>query len=295
MRITQQMMSDAVVSNIMTNQSRLSELERQLTSGKRLSRPSDDPAAVERTLTYRAGVEAGDQYLKNMDAAKTWLDATDASLNTVTTAFQRVRELAVEGGNSTLSQSQSAAIGAEVDQILQHTVDLGNSSIRGQRLFAGLKTDANPYTYNAGPPSSVTFTGDNGQMMREMDVGVTMQINTPGSAVFPQIFNALITLRDDLNAGNSSAVSNTDLTTLDSAMDNLMNVRSAIGAKSNRIETMQARQQEVQVRLTALQSKEEDTDFDQAISAFSLQQTLYQASLQAGAKAIQPSLMDYLR
>jgi flagellar hook-associated protein 3 FlgL len=295
MRVTNPMVSDTVLRNLQNNLAQLERLQNQLTSGKRINRPSDDPPAVETALNYHATIAAGEQYLRNMDSVTAWLQATDSTLGEANDLLQRARELAVEGGNDTLGTDQRIGIAAEVDQLLQQMVTLGNATLKGQRLFAGLRTDANPFTLNAGPPTTVTYGGDSGQMLREIDVDTTLAINTPGSAAFAPAFAALISLRDNLRAGNATAVRASDIPGIDAALDTVLNTRASVGAKVNRMEAAQDRQQQLQVQITKLLAKAEDTDYTEAISEFTLQDTVYKASLQAGAKAMQPSLMDYLR
>jgi flagellar hook-associated protein 3 FlgL len=230
-----------------------------------------------------------------MDSSAAWLQATDSTLGSATDLLQRARELAVQGANDTLDTNQKGDIAAEVDQLLQQMVQLGNATLKGQRLFAGLKTDANPFTLNAGPPTTVSYGGDSGQMQREIDVGTTLAINMPGNTAFAPAFSALVSLRDNLRAGNSAAVRATDLPGVDAALDTVLTTRATVGAKVNRLEAAQSRQQELQARITELLAKTEDTDYTAAISDFTQQQTVYQASLQTAAKTLQPSLMDYLR
>src|SRR5579875_3533483 len=150
MRVTNSMIGDATVAALQQNLESLSQLEKQLTTGKRINQPSDDPPAVEVALSYQTSIAAGQQYLRNISSATSWL--------------QRARELAVQGANDTLATSDQADMASEVDQLLQQMVQLGNSGLQGQRLFAGLKTDADPFTLNAGPPTTVVYSGDNGQM-----------------------------------------------------------------------------------------------------------------------------------
>jgi flagellar hook-associated protein 3 FlgL len=186
------------------------------------------------------------------------------------------------------------ALGVEVNQIIEQLVVLGNSSLRGQRLFAGELTDADPFTMVGNPPTAVNYTGDSGQLLREFDVNTTIAINVPGNTFLPAILTTLIARRDDLNSGNAGAVGN-DLGAIDSALDSLLSVRSQVGAKVNRLESARERQEDVQVRLTELLSKVEDTDYTVAVSEFSLQETVYKAGLAAGSRALQPSLLDYLK
>jgi flagellar hook-associated protein 3 FlgL len=289
------MLTDTVLQNLANNLRRLERLQGELTSGVRLSRPSDDPPAVRRALTFRAGISAGEQYLRNLDSSNAWLAATEVNLGAITDLLHRARELAVQGATDSLSNDERSAIAAEVHQILEQLVLVGNASLRGQRLFGGLITDADPFTLNQGPPTTVTYSGESGAMLREIDVGTTIQINVPGSSFLPAVFAALITLRDDLAAGNTLAISSNDIGTLDAALDDVLVVRSEVGARMNRVEATIDRQHQVQVRLQELLSKVQDTDFAAAITEFSAQETVYRAALESGSRALQPSLLDYLR
>jgi flagellar hook-associated protein 3 FlgL len=294
MRITSEMLTDTVLRNLAQTLRRLDRVQNELSSGKRIAHPSDDPRGIGSALTLRSALATGETYLKTIDSSLSWLRATDATLGSATDLMQRARELAVQGSSDTLSSAQMAGIAAEVDQLLNQMVTLGNASSGGQRLFAGLRTDTNPFTLTAGPPTTVTYNGDAGLMMREIDVGSTMSINVSGGGPFLPMMNSLIQLRDDLQAGNTTGV-RSDIATLDAAIEGLLGTRADVGGRVNRLESAQARQQQVQVRLTEQLSTVEDTDYAEAITRFTVQENVYKAALAAGSRALQPSLFDYLR
>lgn len=292
MRVTNAMLVDTVLTNLNRNLNKLENLQTQLTSGKRLHRPSDDPSDVGHALNLRAAIGAGAQHLRNMDASIDWLNASEASLNSTTEILQRVRELAVTGATDTLDASQRTALGTEVHQLLEQLVAQGNSTLGGQRLFAGFRTNTNPFTL-AG--STVTYSGDTGQMVREVDTGTTIQINVNGNSTFSAAFAAVISVRDHLYANDGASIGSADLPALDSALSSVLNTRAEVGARINRLDSAKTRQELLQVRLTDLLGKAEDTDFAQAITEFTNAENVYKAALAAGSRAIQPSLLDYLR
>ena len=295
MRVTHRMMSDTTIRNIRSNLNKLETLQDHITSGKRLSRPSDDPAAVARALTYTSDIAAGESYLRTMDSSLSWMNATDSALSDAGDLLQRGRELAVQGANGgTMTPDDMKRIGAEVDNLLKQVVVTGNASLRGQRLFAGQDVDSDPFQATGTLPG-YTYSGDTGDMRREYDQNAYLTINTPGEATFAPAITALMNLRDHLNAGDFTTISATDIAAIDGAMDTILSARADVGAKVNRVEAAQARQELLQVNLEDLRSKAEDTDFAEAVSKFAIQETVYNASLQVGSKAIQPSLLDYLR
>ena len=295
MRITPRMVSDTTIRNARNNLNKLETLQNTITSGKQLTRPSDDPAAVARTLGYNTDIAAGETYLRTMDNSLSWLNASDSALGEAGDLLQRARELAVQGANGgAMTTGDMQQIGAEVDNLLKQMIVTGNSSIRGQRLFAGEQIDKDPFTLSGATPG-YTYTGDTGQMRREYDLNAYVVINTPGQATFDPAMKALFNLRNNLNAGNFQAISSTDIAAIDQGMDQILAARAEVGAKTNRLEAAQARQNLLQVNLTDLRSKVEDTDITTAISRFSIQESVYNASLQVGGKSIQPSLLEYLR
>jgi flagellar hook-associated protein 3 FlgL len=288
------MLADTTVTNLRNNVSRLQDLENALTTGHRINRPSDDPPAVARTLTYNSDISAGDAYLQTIDSSLSWLNTTDDALGEAGSLLQRARELAVEGSNGTLNQQDMANIGAEVGQILKQMIQTGNSSIRGQRLFAGDKINADPFA-QAANPAGFTYTGDNAQMMRTYDLNAQIPINTDGQATFGPAITALTNLQAHLTPpGNAAAVS-TDIAALDTALDTVLSARADVGAKVNRLTSAQDRQTLLQVNLEGLRSKVADTDYAEALSKFTIQENVYKASLQVGGQAMQPSLLDYLK
>ncbi len=293
MRITHRMVADTTVRNLRNNLTRLESLHNSITTGKAISRPSDDPVGVARTLTYTSDLAAGEVFLRTIDSSMSWMSATDDALAEAGALLQRAREQAVQGANGALTPDDMKAIGAEIDNLHQQMIVNGNASLRGQRLFAGEQVDSDPFTLTVASPG-YTYNGDTGTMRREYDVNAYLTINTPGEATFGPAMTALVNLRDHLNAGNTTDVSN-DLTAIDAAMDAILSARAEVGAKMNRVEAAQGRQELLQVNLEGLRSKSEDTDMVEAISKFSIQETVYKASLEVGGKSIQPSLLDFLR
>src|SRR6478672_8235252 len=114
MRITPRMVSDTTIRNARNNLNKLELLQNQITSGKALTRPSDDPAGTARTMAYNTDIASGETFLRTMDNSTSWLNATDGALGEAGDLLQRARELAVQGANGgSMTQSDMSAIGAE--------------------------------------------------------------------------------------------------------------------------------------------------------------------------------------
>ena len=291
MRVTGQMIAQTALRNINANINRLEKLQDQITSGRRINRASDDPVAVSQALVYKTSLAETTQYRANIDEAIGWLNATDTALGSATSLLSRARELAVQGANDTLAAQQREAIANEVDQLLQQAVQVGNSAFGSRYIFAGTKTTAPPF---ADAPGGPVYNGDGGGISRQIGASAFATINAPGDTVFNGSFAALRDLSAALRANDGQAVAAT-LTSLDAATDIVLGARSTTGAKVNALEAAATRASDLEVNQTGLLSKTEDLDIAEAITNFSTAETVYKASLQAGARALQPSLLDYLR
>jgi flagellar hook-associated protein 3 FlgL len=292
-RVTQQMIMDSTLSNIETNQGRIQQLEDQITSGSQLTKPSDNPIGVARALNLQDSISQSQQYQKNIDQANSWLNTTDSTLSSLTSALDRARELNVQAANGTLGADDRTAIAAEITQLQQHVLDLSHAKYGPYYLFSGTASDKAGYT-TAAPSSSGGYQGNSAQIMREVAPGTTMGVNVGATQTFDPIFTALQTLQQGLS-GNDTDVMQTSLDQMDTALNAIDVSRSEIGAKTNRLDFLQQRQSSVEVNLTGLLSDTKDVDMASALTNFSMAQNVYTASLQAGAKAIQPSLLDYLK
>jgi len=293
MRVTNNMIARNAVNNLNLHLRRQEELHYQLASGKRLRVPSDDPAATSHSMRLHSDLTHTKQYRANIGVALSWLEATDSVLNEVGQALQRVKELAVYGANGVLPQDARDAIAREVDQILEHLVDLANSSHAGLYLFGGHRTTTPPYVLSGGTVSS--YQGDEGRRELEIASGVKIAVNVLGSELFDQIFQAVTNLRKALCEGDTATVGNQSLAEVEDALDTLLRVRADVGARINRLELADARMQELELNVEQLISDNEDVDLARAIIDLKVAENVYRAALASGARIIQPTLLDFLR
>lgn len=293
MRITERMLTAQLLTNLTRTRRRLQDYEDQLSSGMRLTRPSDDPSNLARDLRLRSGLGETKRFLANVDDAVNWMSMTEAALQSVTDALQRARELAVAGGGNAVSQSSLNAIADELEQIFQHLVETGNTHFDGRYLFSGYKTETRPFIPAAGDPP-VAYQGDGGLMEREIGVGSTITINLPGDQVFMEAFSTLQKLIDGLRSGSTDRVT-ARIGELDGVLDQAVSTRSWLGARINRLELVRARLLDTQMNLTRLLSEVEDVDVARTVVELSSAEKMYQVALSVGAKVVQPSLLDFLR
>ncbi|MDI6638382.1 MAG: flagellar hook-associated protein FlgL [Bacillota bacterium] len=311
MRISTSFLLNNLSRGIAQQLARMQKLSEDISTGKRVRKPSDDPIAASRGLAIRALRAGVAQHKINIDDAKDWLSATERALMKAQEVFENAADAALRAGNSTLSDDERRALAQDVDGLISELVDLANTQYDGRYIFAGLKTLTRPFvlTQNAGTPSyTVTYEGADGSKQIEVEPGTTMQVNTNGGEAFMQgiaeaggmnVFQILVALRDHLLAGDASATFQddiaSDITATQAAQDRILNLVTGIGAKVRRLDRASMKLSQDEVELEALLSNTEDADVFKAITDLQLQETVYRAALGAAAGIMQTSLLDYLR
>lgn len=293
-RITNSMIDRIALSDIQNAAARLSKTQQELSSGKQLTTPSDDPYGTVRALDLRTSLAQNAQFQKNVQDAQSWHDVTDTALGNVNDFVLRARDLLVRGSNDSQGQEARDAAADEIDQIVDGIKSEANTQYAGRYIFSGTATQTKPYQVGGAD----TYSGNTGTIDRAISTGVTLQVNTVGSNVFGDGTSGLIkNLRDiasDLRSGNTAALQGTDLKNLDADTDSLLAVRAQVGARSNRLTAAQTRLEQIDQTQTQLKSDIEDADMAKTITDYSMQSAVYQAALKSGADIIKPSLMDFL-
>src|SRR5919199_576892 len=173
MRITDRLLVDKVLGNIQRTEGRLSSIQDQVSTGRRISVPSDDPTGSVRSLTLRSNDDETQQAQQSLDLADAWLNATDTALQDVNGIVQRARELAVQGANETLSQQETNALSTEVDQLIGHVLQLANTRDGDRYIFGGFGTKSPSFdlldrdgvvTSDPAAATSWQYNGDNGSI-----------------------------------------------------------------------------------------------------------------------------------
>ncbi len=147
MRISNNMIYSNAYYNMMHSEEVINEKNQQISSGKRIGIPSDDPIGTSRAMTYRTGITEVAQYTNNSNQAESWLNITDSSLQTVSNYLDRVRELVTKGANSTNPTEGWEAMADEIDQIRDGIVEVANTTIDNRYVFGGEKVLEKPYEY----------------------------------------------------------------------------------------------------------------------------------------------------
>jgi flagellar hook-associated protein 3 FlgL len=290
-RVTSGMAQRHVLTDLRRVQERLAAAQSQVSGGKRIEKPSDDPLGAERAMRLNDQLESTSAYRTAVDESRSWLDATDTALESLGGIVQRVRELTLQAANGATTPTGRQSIKLEVDQLTEQLKTTLNSAFDGRRLFSGTATDTPPYSAATGD----VYQGDAGAVVRQIGPGVSVQVNITGDDVLSGLLPTLRTLSSHLQSNDVTSLQGTDLQALDAGFDNLTAKRAQVGAITNRVDAAGQRLDDVYDVASAFLSKTEDADLPQALTDLSAQQNALQAALRGGATLIQQSLMDFLR
>ena len=295
MRISHQGVKQRLLREIGTSQSALFEIQERLASGKRISKPSDDPFGLSRTMTARTDRNTAMQWQRNITVSSNDLGLNESLLENLGDLLQRSRELATQGANAPLTVDARQQIGLEVSRLLTEALTIGNSSFGGRYLFGGHQTGAPPFTEDVpGAPTVITYNGDSGVVNREISNGQQIQVNIPGDQLFSDIYTTLIQLRDDLNANNQAGVNNATAA-LDTNIDTVLKFRGDIGSKMRQSDAAMARLEDGDLRLQELIATFEEADLAESMVELQMRDTALSAALGAAGRTLQTTLLNFLR
>ncbi|HZQ99672.1 MAG TPA: flagellar hook-associated protein FlgL [Chloroflexota bacterium] len=295
MRITDRLLVDKVLGNIQRNTQRLSDLQDEVATGRRINKPSDDPTGTVSSLILHSTDDENQQDAANLDQAQAWLNSTDVALQDVNSILQRARELAVQGANQTLGPEETTSLANEVDQLLDHAMQLANTQNGDRYIFGGFNTRTPSFNFTDSTKTAWVYNGDNGDIQRAVAPGVKLSVNVTGDRVFPGVFDVLMGIRDDLKAHNQDSLSLDRLDELDSVHNDVLNALGEVGAKGARLDLTKNQLSAAHLNNKGSISDIEDADMSDAIVNLSAQQTALQAALATGARVIQPQLLDFLK
>lgn len=308
MRISAANAFDRSVSNLQLRQRELTEAQEQLTSGKRVQRASDDPAAAaraERALAHQARADAEQRAL---DASRNAMQLTESALGHAGELMQQVRERLVSAGNGTYSDAERRTLAEAIRGLRDDLLAVANRGDgAGRYLFGGQGADAPPL---ADAPGGVVYNGARGQLMASAGEPTPLSVDgeqawllAPDPANPPatlSTFAVLDSIVADLLTPNRppAAIAQTvaeGVRRIDAVSDNLQRWRARAGESLNRIDAIGERIAQTRLDAQRQRSEAEDLDMVQAISEFQTRQTGYEAALKTYATVQRMSLFEYIR
>jgi flagellar hook-associated protein 3 FlgL len=276
----------------------LLDAQRKVSTGRRISKISDDPTAAATSLAERSALGQVDQYSRAADSVASRLAVVDTVLSDVVVKLTAAQTAATAARGSTLTSNQRASLAQELGGIRDALLDDMNSTLHGRYLFAGAAVTTKPYTVT--PPATVAaYVGSNNEVRTDISGDRSVTIAFDGEAITrgtdPQdVFDSLDQLIADVSSGDNVGI-DTGLAALRRAFDRATAAQSRVGSEMEMIDTQKLRLQQLKLSGAERLDKLEAVDMAEAITEMQHADAAYRASLGAIGTSSRTSLMDYLK
>ena len=295
MRITERLRYSTPQARIQRIRSKQLLLTEQLSSGKRINRPSDDPMGSLKVSTLTTEKRSYVQYQRNIDAGNHLLNTSDSVLNEATNTLLRTKELAIQSLNSSLLPSDRNGLADEVASMRESLRALANTKTNNRYIFGGFQSTTAPYDPALG------FVGDSNATQYDVGQGHKVKVTTAGGAAFGDgtpgtidVFNNLLQLEVAIRAGFEVDMQD-QLGTLETSVEQVIQTRQGLGIQMGRLQGAQAITDLMQEKIPDALSKIQDTDFAEVVAELKLVETSLEATLATSGRLMSgASLLDFL-
>lgn len=303
MRISTNTIYQSGISRISNLQSEQTKLMQQISTGKRISSPSDDPIGAARALEISHAKSINSNFTSTRQTAQLKLNTLESNLTSVTNMMVSIQSSLVSAGNATYSDLERGFIAADLKTTLDGLVGLANTKdSSGNYLYAGSQTDTKPFVANA---TGATYAGDTNKLLLQVDSSRQMAVNLTGDEVFQAGGNDVFTQLQDLvnllntplTAGNQAAFSAgiaSGISNMQKSLDNVLTVRAGIGSKKNELDQLDISGSDLDLQYSKSLSDIQDLDFASALSDLSKNQTIMEAAQKSFVKTTSLSLFNFI-
>ncbi len=282
-----------MLRNLSSSYLKLGTYQEQLSSQKKITRPSDDPVVAFKGIGYRSSLNEVEQYQRNLGEVNTWLENSEEALDKTNSAVQRVSELIVQANNQTLTDDDRLQIEKEIEELKKQIISVANTKVAGKYIFNGSDIYTEPVQYDQTATPQITKNFKSDSIKIEVSAGVKLTVNTSGADIFNQLLTDIEGLQADLKTEDPDLGNR--ISQLQNHLDSINSARSSIGATMNRVELIESRLDSTEIIATKMVSENEDIDIEEVILNLKTQESIHQAALSAGSRIMQPTLMDFLR
>jgi flagellar hook-associated protein 3 FlgL len=306
MRVTFNAFPDTLLGRLQSLGSEQNKALTQLSTGQRISAPSDDAPAMQRILNLRTEKKQNQQFHRNATDGLEKSKVSFSSLEQIKDLLVRASELAA-GVNGASSPNEYFAKSSEINQLIEQGLNVGNTKLRGSYLFAADSPENPAFTATRDSQNKITaITYAGSQTDSAIRIGEDTEIkvgsSVPENEKIETVLNKLIALRNAMDAPASATKSETVIGMRGQGTDNLDQLENDILSSISRAGTIQYRletaMRDLEVRYEATEqliSKDADVDFAEATVRLNRSQMAYQAAIQSGAMIQRNSLLDYVR
>ena len=270
--------------------------QREVSSGRRIHLPSDDPSAMAAAMGERSEMAVLDQFTQTTDSVDSRLSVADSVYSDVINRLTNVQTRAAGGRSTILTQTQRDALAGEIRGAASAIMTAVNTSYRGMYLFSGGQSLTAPYS--SGPPIS-GYQGDSNVQSVDVARDRSVQVTFDGSAILQgsapaDVFQTLEALATAVQTGNMAGIDQ-GLADVGAAFERVTNAQTRIGIELARLPEDRARLVTQKQAADSRRASVEDANLAEAISAATQADTAHRAALGSLANLGRLSLMDYLK
>jgi len=295
MRVTPGMTAENAVYNLQQGRASIDALQEQIASGSVINRPSDDPLSTRQLLDLKEQISAGEQYSSNITRAELLLNVTNTALDGMSDVMQQVKKIAGDMISGTLDATTISGAVSNLTQLKSQLVDLGNTRIGDQYVFAGFK-NSQPFDTTTG-----AFSGTNDLLNMEIAPGSTVATNISGGALLRgndpgspvDILGSIEALITAITNKDSAAITD-GVKNMKAAGDQITSAMTDVAGRLVRLDNMQSMIDSNQNTLQTIFGDMQNVDYARAGVLLSQQTTAFNAALSTTAKLTQLSLLDYM-
>jgi flagellar hook-associated protein 3 FlgL len=299
-----------MVTSLDADLASMTNLQGQAASGKSLNQPSDNPTGTSEVLSLNAQMGRFQQYANNAQDGLSWLDTATNALSSVTKSLNQVQTDVLSGANASASDSTAdQALSQEVLQVKQEIMGLASTTYNNRQVFSGTYGTSpypqgsatgvsDPTSASYDPSVAYAYAGSANPVTRVIAPGETVNVSMTADQIFgsgtSSVFALLDTISTDLASGNTSALSGSDLTQLQSVMSTVSEATGTLGSLAASVTQDQTNATNTVSNLQEQVGNISDANEAQVATELDLAETSYQAALETTAKIIQPSLAQFL-
>ncbi|MBW1666483.1 MAG: flagellar hook-associated protein FlgL [Deltaproteobacteria bacterium] len=295
MRVATKTVYDMVKFNLANITSDLNKANKIVSTAKRINAPSDDPIGLTQVLSIKSSLSNVEQLERNIAVGKSWLSASESSLNHVQKLISDAKALCIQMATATTGAPQRLSAAKAVQNIYEEIISLANTDVDGRYIFAGSETGTAPFDQNG------IYRGNNTPFAVKIGRDAMAEVGNDGQEIFQpsgaggtdDIFQTLKDLKSALENNDVSGIKAT-ICSLDEEFDRISAKISDIGSKMVRMEVKEGIFQDLKLANTERLSRIQDADIAEAITTLKEKQVAYQAALASSAKIMELSLLDFL-
>lgn len=298
MRVSNISLFNGIMSRLGSVSQDMIDAQEVVTTTKRINNISDDPVGMVSVLDLRASLSNIEQMGRNIDVGRSWLEASESSLDEVQDILVSTKGLTIQMSSATTKSYERANAVTLVDGYLKQIVALADSEVGGRYIFGGTNTKTTPFELNA-EETQVDYSGNDTPFSIKIGKNNNVEIGWDGEDIFGEnwdndnIFKTLIDLKTYLETDDVDGIQGI-LDRLDSHADTLSAAISEIGGRSTRLDVREQIIDDLDLSYTDRKSRIEDADITEAIIALNSKQLAYNAALTSASKVMQLSLVDFL-